>query len=148
MSYGTSAQALSYMGRLGKTTNGTSVPSITDLATFVTDCSNQIDSHLKSRGLSVPVTTPAEFVAELASLNAKGAAGYMMTSAYISNDSNDRGTGAILLKEFLGRLSDFDKGLGLPVGTAVFEPDLAPLSPWSGANAREVRPMFSREARW
>ncbi len=59
MAYATSPQALSYCGRLAKTTTANSFPSTLDLATFLTDRSNIIDATLKGRGLTVPVTGPA-----------------------------------------------------------------------------------------
>lgn len=133
MSYCTTAQVISQIGRLGKGLSTTSVPNTAaDLTGFISDRSNQIDMALSSRGLSVPVvnTTPASpqltaFLAELARLNAEGAAADMMLAAYITNDSNDRGTGAIKLKSFEARLDDFRKGIGIPVGIAVAETDLA-----------------------
>src|ERR1700690_1575781 len=120
------------MGRLSKSVNSGSTPSTTDITTFIPDRSNQLDAALKSRGLTVPVIAPAEFVAELAGLNAKGAAADMMNAAYISND---RGNGAILLKEFLGRVAQLYQGVGIPVGVGVAESDLAPRSYFTDAGA-------------
>lgn len=126
MAYATQAQALSYCGRLAKTTTATSVPSTADLATFITDRANAIDAALAGRGLSTPVTAPAEFLAELAGLNARGAAGDMMQAAFITNDSNDRGAGALYLKEFTDRVNQLRSGIGVPVGLTTAEADLAP----------------------
>jgi len=126
MSYATRALALSYCGRLAKTTTATSVPSLTDLDSFVTDRSNIIDAALKSRGIATPVAAPAEFVAELAALNAKGAAADMMQAAFITNDTNDRGAGSLYLKEFVDRVNQLKAGIGVPVGLSTAETDLAP----------------------
>lgn len=128
MAYATQAQALSYMSRLAKTTTGSSFPSTSDLATFIADTAGIIDAAVKSRGLTTPVTAPAEFVAELGSLNAKAAAAQMMIAAYITNDSNDRGNGEILWKQFTDRIAQIYKGVGVPVAVSVAEADLAPRS--------------------
>jgi len=51
----------------------TTSPTATELALLITQISNEIDSALGAQGYTVPVTTPAYFVAHLAYLNALGA---------------------------------------------------------------------------
>lgn len=135
MVYGTRAAVLSYCGRLAKTITSTSVPALTDLDTFLADRSSEIDNALKSRGLTTPVTTPAELVATVTSYAVLGAAGNAMLAAYITNDTNDRGTGGSYLKQFTDFIARIIAGKGVPVGAAVAEPDLAPRSYFTDAGA-------------
>lgn len=158
MAYCTQAQALSYCGRLNAgsaLSQAGASPSLSDLNTFINDRSEQIDAALKARGLSTPITAPAEFVAELAALNARAAAADMMVASYLTNDGNDRGTGAIWLKDFTDRLNQIRQGIGVPVTVAAAEQDLAVHSLWtdSGATTSDgvnqfgervpARPIFS-----
>ncbi len=135
---------LSQVGRLAANNgiSATTNPSLTDIDSFLTDRATQIDAALASRGLAVPIvnSTPANptltaFLAELARLNAEGAAADAMLAAYITNDSNDRGTGAIKLKSFEATIGRLQAGRGIPVGLSVAEPDLAPRSYFTDAGA-------------
>ncbi len=153
MVYSTRAAVLSQVGRLAA--NGgistTTTPSLTDLDTYLSNRSNQIDNVLASRGLTIPIVNSVPvspvltaFLAELDRLNAEGAAADAMLAAYISNDSNDRGTGAIKLKSFENTLAQWVKGEGLPVGISVAEQDLAVRS-WATDNRAFVHePWFRR----
>jgi hypothetical protein len=144
--YATQAQALSYCGRLSKSVSGTSVPSLTDLTTFLTDRSNHIDSVLASRGLTVPVTQPAWFLAQLVALNAKGAAGDMLNAAYTSTDASGVNPGSVYQREFLKIIDGYIKGEGIPVAVAVAETDLAVASAWSGSNGPGHRLFHKHES--
>ena len=57
-------------GAYGATTK----PTSTEVNEFISQISNEIDSILLARGLTVPVTTPIEFVGALELGNAQGAA--------------------------------------------------------------------------
>jgi len=57
-----------------RTYSATSTPTSTQVTAFLTDIAAEIDVVLASRGLTVPVTAPAEFLAHLTHVNAVGAA--------------------------------------------------------------------------
>lgn len=57
-----------------RTYDTSSTPTQTQVESLVTQISNEIDSILSARGLTVPVTTPDHFVAHLKQVNAYGAA--------------------------------------------------------------------------
>jgi hypothetical protein len=129
--YATLVQVLSQCGRLSKSIDGASTPSVTDVIGFIADRAAQIDEALQSRGLATPLTAQsvsAGVLASFARLNAEGAAADTMLAAYITNDGNDRGTGAIKLKSFETRIAQLYKGEGVPVAMPVMESDLAPRS--------------------
>lgn len=54
--------------------DATSKPTSTQVEQFITDISNEIDSTLSGREITVPVTTPDFFVNHLKQVNANGAA--------------------------------------------------------------------------
>ena len=54
--------------------SASTTPTTTQVTGFITDIAAEIDSILTARGLATPVTTPSEFVAHLAHVNAVGAA--------------------------------------------------------------------------
>ncbi len=136
MVYAGDSDALPYLRRLNLSSS--SIVTLADLDTFLAQRGNQIDAALKSRGLQTPLTSPPappEFLAELVALNAKGAAADVMLALYVTNDGNDRGTGAALLKEFTDRINQLRQGVGVPVSVPVAEADLAVHSLWTDANA-------------
>ena len=49
-------------------------PTLAQVEQMISGISNEIDCILSGRGLSIPVTAPAEFVARLKLINAQGAA--------------------------------------------------------------------------
>jgi len=57
-----------------RTYSSSSTPTQTQVEGFITQIANEIDSILSSRGLTVPVTAPAHFLAHLEQVNAYGAA--------------------------------------------------------------------------
>lgn len=57
-----------------RTYSATSKPSTTQVEGHIDDIAGQIDTVLKGRGLTTPVTTPAAFVTYLEQVNAYGAA--------------------------------------------------------------------------
>lgn len=57
-----------------RTYSATTTPTSTQVTAFLTDIAAEIDTLLTSRGLTVPVTAPAEFLAHLKHVNAVGAA--------------------------------------------------------------------------
>lgn len=72
MSYCTSAdvQALNPKRTYGAATT----PTLTQVQAFVNSIAGEIDTVLQGRGLTTPITLPAEFVTFLKQLNAVGAA--------------------------------------------------------------------------
>jgi hypothetical protein len=98
--YATRAQALAYAGRLAKSTGETSVPSLSDLDQFLTDCTGEIDAALGQRGFSTPITVTGTFLDSLTALCAKGAAAHMFTAANMTTDDTGRNAGSLLLKEY------------------------------------------------
>lgn len=145
--YATQAKVQTFLGRL-LTVTATSVPSASDVADFLTQRSQEIDSALSSRGIVTPVTSPQWFLDELIGLNAKGAAADVFRAALITGEGNDRSSaGPSLLKEYTDRLNQLRLGTGVPVGVAVSETDLAVRSNATGPNARRTEPMFRRERR-
>ena len=57
-----------------RTYDASSLPTSTQATAIMDAIYNEINSHLNSRGVTVPVTTPAHFVATLKQGNALGAA--------------------------------------------------------------------------
>jgi hypothetical protein len=113
------------------------VPSVAQVTEFLTHTSNQIDSALASRGLQVPVTTPAWFLTDLTRLNAQGAAALTLQQIFpllVSQTPASTGAGANnmaadLQRRFDAQLTQWkEKGLGLPVAVSTQENDLAPRS--------------------
>ncbi len=146
MAYCQASDVETKMGRLSKNISATSVPSTADITTFITSRANQIDAALGSLGLSVPVTAPAWFVADLVRLNAEGAAADMHLAAFVTNDSNDRGVGGMYLKSFEDTLDDYRRGIGVPTGVAVAEADFAVRSNATGPTGHASEPLFSRRS--
>ena len=66
----TNVQALNPTRTYGAATT----PTTTQVGTFITQVAGEIDTVLQGRGLTTPLTTPAEFVTFLTQLNAVGAA--------------------------------------------------------------------------
>lgn len=56
------------------TYSSTTKPTSTQVEGFITSIASEIDTALAGRGLTVPVTTPAEFLAYVTHINALGAA--------------------------------------------------------------------------
>ena len=65
-----------------ETLDGSSTPSSTQVGTFIVDVAAEIDSVLKARDLTVPVTEPTDFVTHLKRVNAHGAAAHAMMGMY------------------------------------------------------------------
>lgn len=57
-----------------RTYSAVTTPTATQVEAYITQIAGELDATLLGRGLSVPVSTPAEFVAFLLQLNAVGAA--------------------------------------------------------------------------
>ena len=57
-----------------RTYSTTSTPTTTQVEGFITDIAAEMDTVIAGRGIVVPVTTPAEFLAFVTHLNALGAA--------------------------------------------------------------------------
>jgi hypothetical protein len=57
-----------------RTYSATSTPTTTQVTAFLSDIAAELDTILTSRGVTVPVTAPAEFLAHLKHVNAVGAA--------------------------------------------------------------------------
>ncbi len=56
-----------------RTYSATSTPTLAEVGEFVTQIAGEMDTVLTGRGLTVPVTTPTEFVTFLKKLNIVGA---------------------------------------------------------------------------
>ncbi len=57
-----------------RTYSSTSTPTTTQVTSFIDDIAGTINTLLEGKGLTVPVTTPADFVTALTLLNSLGAA--------------------------------------------------------------------------
>jgi hypothetical protein len=144
--------------------SSTSKPNTTQVQNFINNRSQEIDIAIRSRALAVPVADSA-WLPELIQLNAKGAAADCMNAAYPS-DSGPGSTalGPQLLREYLARLSEIKRGVGIPVAVPAMESDLAPRSYWTDnpvtvPNVPGViypddysedcgEPWFKRSSRW
>jgi hypothetical protein len=125
MAYATLSDVQTYLGPFvpGPSTS----PSASQVSELLANCSNEIDAALKSRGLTVPIVAPPEFVTFLVQLNAMGAAGFVLYQVFpVTGSPGSSPMGDYLTKTYQARLADFRKGIGIPVGLAVFEADLSP----------------------
>jgi hypothetical protein len=120
----------------------TSKVNVTHVNAHIANCAAEIDSAIASRGLLVPVASPAWFVADLLRLNAQGACALVLMAMFPaesfsarSEGSGSMALGPMLWRTYQNRLADIRKGVGIPVGTAVAEADQAPRSYLTDENA-------------
>ncbi len=130
MAYADITQTQSY---LSLALSATSQPTLTQAQGILDDRAAEIDSALGSRGYSVPITSPAWFVADLAVLNAKGAAADCILQANPAFTTKGDGLittldpyGKQLLDYFVARLAELRQGIGVPVGVGRAETQQAP----------------------
>lgn len=130
MSYCSLSDVQGYLSNV--TIGPSSKPSDTQVGQYIIDRAAQIDSALKARGLTVPIASPPEFVAELRVLNARGAASdalYQTFPAFSEMGTTQESVYASQLHDdFEARLAELGEGVNLPVGLAITEMDLAPHS--------------------
>lgn len=147
MSYSSVPQVQSYVPLIPITDSGK--PSTTDVLTFLEDRANAIDSALASRGYVVPVTEPTWLLADLARLNAMGAAGDVWLAAFVMAPGvNATANGQALTKAFNDRITELQAGVGVPVMTAYQEVDQAVRSNATGPTSCPGRPLFRRREVW
>lgn len=115
--------------------SATSHPTTVQVTAYLTDCSAMIDAALKSYGVGVPITAPAEFVAELKALEAMGAAGKVMIGIMPTSPSTVYSQSSAYWKTFTERLKDFRSGKGIPVAVGMAELDAAPRDAFTDGEA-------------
>lgn len=91
--------------------------STDELTKLLTQTNSEIDAALASQGLTTPVTTPDEFVNELAQLNARGSAALALLALYPAEAGpGSSGQAAQLWRAYLNRLKELRQGIGIPSG--------------------------------
>lgn len=120
-------------------------PTSTEVTTFITTVSDEIDSVLKARGVSVPVTAPAEFLSHLEQVNANGAAAYAEFAMFPEAAGTPGGSpqGDRLWKIYQGQLKSLREDQ-LPIDLAVT--GAQPRSFWTEREATDTEP--SRNYSW
>lgn len=110
-------------------------PTDTQVTEYLTLCAGEIDAALASRGLSVPVATPAWFLTDMERLNAQGAAAMTLMGMFPQEAGpGSNSQGANLWKTYQLRLSELRKGIGVPMEASVAD-SLAPRSYFTDNNA-------------
>lgn len=135
------------------TINDSSTPTQTQVSGFIDDIAAEIDTVLSAQGLTVPVATPASFVAFLAMLNAQGAAALAVAGMFPSQAQADPvGTplAAFLQKQYERGLARLVKGEAIPEGAA--RSDIVTMRGYLDQNPDEevelgdiAEPWFTRE---
>lgn len=139
----------------------TSSPTTAQVQTFITNVGAEIDSAIASRGIEVPVTLPAWWVADLLRLNAQGAAATTLMAMFpLEQGQGSLALGPNLWKTYQLRLDEIRKGIGIPTGIAYAEADQAPrsylvdLGAWNSPNGSVIdgfgnpvktQPVFTME---
>ena len=134
MAYATSINVQNLLPT-GYTIGVSPAPSVAQVTELLNQCAYEIDEAVASRGLVVPVTSPAWFVNGLLTLNAQGAVGLALQQIYpfIQGQPASVGEGSqsvpnAFLTRYQARLTMIRKGDGIPVGAPVYESDLGPRS--------------------
>jgi hypothetical protein len=159
--YAALADVKNELGALASGLTTTSVPNEDDVTNrILPDIQGEIDGILSSRGLVVPVTAPAEFLARLKSLNAMGA-GARVAGALFPMAAGPQSTTFAewlygLYKDGLRRL---ENGTGIPAdaimtGAGALPRSFATSHPDSvsadvdGTPGNTIDPVFRRDTRW
>jgi hypothetical protein len=118
------------------TISASSKPSTSQVQGYLDDCSQMIDAALSSRGVAVPITAPATFLADLKALCALGGAGKVLVGTYPQGAGPNAMSGRpTYWKDFLDRLEEFRRGLGIPVALTLSEHNNAPRGYFTDNNA-------------
>ena len=102
-----------------RTYSATSTPSLVQLAEYISQIAGEIDTVLEGRGLTVPVTSPDQFVVFLKQLNVLGAGAMAERAMFPEAQGMMGGTSAAALhwKQYQDGLKFLKEG-NLPTGTS------------------------------
>lgn len=105
----------------GAALSASSQPTTTEATAIMADVYAHINAAIASHGVTVPITTPASFLAWLVAVNADGAAAQVgaLRFANVQNTSNDDRGLALVEKRFAEAMARLWDGSALPAELAV-----------------------------
>jgi hypothetical protein len=93
-----------------RTYSTTTTPTQAQVEQYITDIAAEIDNAIQSQGYTVPVTSPANFVAVLKMLNARGAAAQAEIAMFPESGPGSTPHGAQLLSLYRDGLKALRSG--------------------------------------